>query len=101
MPPQTFVKQAANEIVMRGGIAAGNRRIPHRGGNHAITKHNADAMPIIDVSHGNNARSDAGCSIAWHRCRPCFRPDGPPLAESFLAGPFVAEPSLDEPFCRA
>ena len=27
---QTFVKQAANEIVMRGGIAAGNRRIPHR-----------------------------------------------------------------------
>ena len=30
--PQTFVKQAANEIVMRGGIAADNRRIPHRGG---------------------------------------------------------------------
>ena len=24
-------------------------------GNHAIKRHSADATPIIDVSHGNNA----------------------------------------------
>ena len=54
--PQSLVKQTVNEIVMRGGRSLLTIGVFHTvEGNHAITRHSADATPIIDVSHGNNA----------------------------------------------